>query len=899
MKPFLRLNVNGMSNWGKFHLFRCMPIMGVFLFCLFPSSSMHAAGKSYQEIYEQVFKTPFVKTIQAYESNLIVNGRFLGKVSLFASATGPIERISVVPFADILRPQLNEQAYLELVAMADSEGFVSEKQLSLAGYTVLLSRSVGYLTITVPRDKRTEFVYMDMKGGAWRPIVQKVSDPKLAGYVNVSGSSAYFDTEKGQSSSPFSLDLESVLTTGEFTLRQVANLQTESPKTYALSEAQVIHDDMSNFTRYMAGNVSFPKRGLQGSPKVFGVGLGRLYYLDRRLIDEYSEKLSVKVPKDGVMTLTLNGTELRRFPVEEGTYIFDNVPVRIGVNRIGISLENTDGTREEREESLVRDVGLIGVNQHEFYYTAGVYADVASRDYVVNSQKPVVSGYHLYRPASFWVQGGYIQLDSTQRLLGSESYFPTDLGVFRVDVAHYYQEAYSDMGGTLEYLSYYDPGGLIGYQKVSFSSFGPFFRRFGEVSNMYISRSLSSDTQLNFNRTSYMGARTFAEEYYSKPGTYYGGELTFAQNWDWLRGSLGVNYRRNTTNVSDYHIFVDVYAKLTPEFESSLQLRWQKPKQIDDVFISYYVTWMPDGGQRGHRLSAGVQGSDQTRRLDYVYNFGDRFYAGAGSVFSSDKLRQTDLSFGERGNYSDLQINSNFSDFDNTYDSQHALRYWNTRGLLDMRFFESKSKYTPNFNRQLAYRFDTAVAFVDGQVAVGRPIRSNFVLIYPEKGLEGRAFTAGSNGLVDMFGPALLTDLAAFSESMVMIGDIPDVPEGYDLGPMRQAVSVGYYGGQSIRVGNGMRVRVFGKAKTAAGPLAYVACEVFRESEPSIVLNRILTGADGGFLIQGIEHGSYGLRFNAFTNDVLYFEIADDDSVRSYDMGDLLLSQKEIAPPQE
>ena len=895
---FLFLDV--MSKMEKSKLARCILMMGLLLFCVFFTGSLiHAADKSYQEIYEQVFKKPFLKTIQSYESNLIVNGRFLGKVSLFAAATGPIESIAMAPFADMLRPQLNERAYLELVAMVDSEGFVPERALSLAGYTMTLNRSKGYLTMMVPRAKRTEFVYMDLQGGAWRPTVQTyVPDLKLSGYVNFSGSSVYSDTEKNQSSGPFSLDMESVLTMGEFTLRQVGNLQTELPKPYALSSAQVIHDDVSDWTRYMAGDVSFPKRGFQGSPKVFGVGMGTLYYLDPRLLDEGSQKLSVKVPKDGMMTLSLNGTELRRFAVEQGTYIFENVPVRIGLNRVGIILENTDGTREEREESLVRDLGLRGVNQHEFYYTAGVYADLINRDYVLKSKKPVVSAYHLYRPTPFWVQGGYVQADRTQQLLGSESYFPTDIGVFRLDVAHYRQESHSDLGGTLDYTTYYGQTGLIAYQKVSLSSFGPFFRHFGDILDTDTSQVFSLDTRLNLNRNSYASIRTFAQQYYSKSGTYYGGELTILEIWDWLRGSLAMRYSRSAVGASDYGILADVYAKLTREWQSAVQLRWQKPKEIGDFSISYYVTWMPFG-ESGHSLSVGEQGASQTRRVDYAYNTGEGLYAGVGSVFSSDKLSQTDLAFGQRGRYSDLQINSNFSDLDRTYDSQHSFRYWNTRGLLDVRFSESKAKETSNFNRNLAYRFETAVAFVDGQVAVGRPIRSNFVLVYPEKGLAGRSFTAGSNGLVDIFGPALLTDLPAWGESMVAIGDISDVPEGYDLGVMRQKVAVGYYGGQSVRVGNGMRARVFGKARTAAGPLAYVVCEVFREGSPSVVLTRILTGSNGSFFVQGLEPGSYGLRFNAFTNDVLYFEIADDDSVRAYDMGDLLLSQKEIAPPQE
>ncbi len=59
----------------------------VFCMALFAGKTV-VAEPSYAEIYEKVFKKPFVKTIQLYESNLVVNGRFFGRVTLLAAATG-------------------------------------------------------------------------------------------------------------------------------------------------------------------------------------------------------------------------------------------------------------------------------------------------------------------------------------------------------------------------------------------------------------------------------------------------------------------------------------------------------------------------------------------------------------------------------------------------------------------------------------------------------------------------------------------------------------------------------------------------------------------------------------------------------------------------------------------
>jgi outer membrane usher protein len=854
------------------------------------------APSSYEALYQKLFKKAYVKTLQVYDANLVVNGKFLGKVRLLADATGPIESLDEKPFLDLLRLSVTELAYQELLGMV-SDAVVSERALSLAGYKLSFNRSRSFLVMTVPRDKRTEFLYLDIQGGAWKPSTMASRQKSFSGHVNFKGSAGSLETDALSVAVPLAVDVESVFNMDDFTLRHVGNFQPEDHKKYALADVQVLKDDAMDFTRYVAGDVAFPARGFQGTPRIFGLGIGKLYYLNPQLLDSGNQSVSVKIVNDGVLTLVLNANVLYQGAVEAGTYVIQNIPVAIGVNHLEINVVSPDGTEEKQSKSLIRDIGLIGSGDHEFYYAAGVYSNNNNRAYVLQPEKPVISAYHLYRHDAFWAQGAYVQVDNTQKLLGLESYFPTDVGVFRFDTA-YYNAVDSDFGGALDYTTYYDPAGWVGYQRLSVSALGANFRRFGETQKTGISQSLNSDTRLNLSRTTFLGLRAFAQNYYTKTGTYYGGGLTFSQQWEGFLASLGAVYSRSAVGVGEYSLSADAYARLSWNWQASVQVRWQQPKEMTDFVLSYYLTWLPEGGP--HTFSAGVQGSDNSRRLDYGYlDNSSGVFMNARTHFSEDRLAQTDVSLGQRNVYSDLQANSAWSKLANTEDTWHSLRYWNTRGLLDVRYNQSKSLKTDSFSRNVSYRLETAVAFADGHMAFSRPIQNNFILVYPEDGLLGRAFTVGDTGLVDMFGPAVITDLPAWSERLMSVGEITDVPEGYDLGALRQRVGVGHYSGQAIRVGNGFRIRVFGSAKTDAGPLAYVACEVFREALPDVVVSRVLTGPDGRFLIQGLEPGSYGFRFNAFTNDVLYFEIADDDSVRAYDMGDLLLSQKEIAPPQE
>lgn len=517
--------------WGSLLVCAC----GILLLL---DSPVQAQTKSYEEIYQQVFKKPFVKDLQTYQVNLIANGKFLGRISLQAPATGPVEKVGQTPFMDLIRDSLNVAAYEELVRLVDDQGFIPERDLVVRGYKLTLYRSKGYIVMTVPRDKRTEFVYVDLQGGAWLPQ-SALTPPRntVSGYVNMWASVSQAETNNAHTDSPTSVDLESVINVHGVALRQVGNLSTEGKTPYALSRVQGVYDT-PDFTRYIVGDVDFPVRGFQGMPRVFGVGVGKLYYRNRQLMDRDNQSVSVKIPKDGTMRLRLNGRDLRQMPVEQGTYVFQNIPVGIGANRLEIDLTYADGSTETRTEILIRDTDIVGVGQSEFYYAAGVYSEDTARDYRVKGDRPVASVYHVYRPHAFWVQGVYGQIDQDQQLLGLDTYFPTIWGVFRLDTARY-QARDQAFGGLLEYKTYYDPGGFVGSSRVVLAGYGSGFRKFGDSADTDIEASFSGDTNLNVAKDTFVTLRAFAEQYRSRTGTYYGAGATLAQQWDWLRMSWG------------------------------------------------------------------------------------------------------------------------------------------------------------------------------------------------------------------------------------------------------------------------------------------------------------------------------------------------------------------------
>jgi outer membrane usher protein FimD/PapC len=869
-------------------------IVGLCLFFVATHTVFSAEGRvsntdDYDALYQKLFGKPFVRVLQPYEATIVIQGRVFGTISLMAPPTGPVDSFSGVEFSRVLKSFLQEDAYAKLETMIDAEGQISAEKLVNLGYGFSFGRSRRLLTVTVPKSLRNPVVYIDLHSGQLQP--QSSNYHGVSGYVNLLGRVSHSENLSNFRADPLSLDALSVVNMNGLVFKSQGNFNAQSSIPYEVQSVQLLADDQTQWTRYVLGDNDFPIHGFQGYTGAFGVGVGRMYYLNPILAERGYQELRQEIPDDGQLSLFINDKKVWEGSVEKGTYVFESAPIQLGVNRVLFVFKPDNGEVALYSDLRIRDPRLIGVGDQDFYYHAGFLSENTNRVYQIDRENPVFSGYHMFGMSSAWLQSGYFQKDKDHQILGLESFFPTEWGLFRVHGSRYSDVV--DAGNLLELSqsSYYDPKGWLRYHELNYLKKEAFFRRFGSSSDDVLQK-LSLNTQFQLD-VFQLGVNAFAQDYYSRLGRSYGVSLGIGQVWAWFSTYLNGSYSQDADGLENYAGTALLYTNFSKEWrgEVSLQTRKQYGEPLDTI-VSYRLNWFLGGGDSLSVSDRSYFDSQRQQELAYRGTI-----AGVGTDtsfrFSPNGSRELSLSAGVYDPYNAFSLQSALSDKDGDQQGQHFLRYWNTRGGANVTYTHTKSSegvrsYTTE------YQLETAIAFADGQVAVGRPIRDNFVLVYPEKSLSGQSFEVGQNSRVDMFGPALISDLQPLYESRIALGRIEEVPDGYDLGPTYYRVTPGYHTGRAIRVGNGFRKQVFGVVLAAGVPMRYVVVDIFREEDPDKVINRILTGSKGQFMIQGLQPGKYGLRFQAMTDGELHFELNEDPSVLQYDFG--VLDMPEIVP---
>jgi outer membrane usher protein len=156
---------------------------------------------------------------------------------------------------------------------------------------------------------------------------------------------------------------------------------------------------------------------------------------------------------------------------------------------------------------------------------------------------------------------------------------------------------------------------------------------------------------------------------------------------------------------------------------------------------------------------------------------------------------------------------------------------------------------------------DTAIAFADTEVAVGRPIRSGFALVDTHPSLKDSELHLapspdGDAAISDWLGPAVLPDVSAYSPTRIAY-DLDDVPEGYDTGNGAIDVLAPYRAGYHVTVGSGATVTLVGNLQDREGhPEKLLSGFAYPKQHPDHKL-QIFTNSDGRFGAPGFAPGDW------------------------------------------
>ena len=161
-------------------------------------------------------------------------------------------------------------------------------------------------------------------------------------------------------------------------------------------------------------------------------------------------------------------------------------------------------------------------------------------------------------------------------------------------------------------------------------------------------------------------------------------------------------------------------------------------------------------------------------------------------------------------------------------------------------------------------RVGGAIAFADGKVAVGPPIRTgSFAIVALHESLADTQAVVGESSnaraRTDALGPALIPNLPAYTPVTIAV-DVPDAPIGYSLGAGTFDLYPPYKAGYALQVGSAYSVTAYGTLLMPNGdPLGSFTGVATSTGDPNRQVE-VFTNSAGRFAADGLAGGRWRLR---------------------------------------
>jgi outer membrane usher protein len=173
---------------------------------------------------------------------------------------------------------------------------------------------------------------------------------------------------------------------------------------------------------------------------------------------------------------------------------------------------------------------------------------------------------------------------------------------------------------------------------------------------------------------------------------------------------------------------------------------------------------------------------------------------------------------------------------------------------------QSGLAFDPDRQRS-SLRVGSSLAFADGVVAVGAPIRSGaFAIVYPHESVAGKTITVGDadapRAYANSWGAAVVTNVPAYAPTNFGV-DVADLPVGYSLGAGAFDLQAGYKTGYALEVGSNDSVSVYGTLLQANGEPVALTSGTAQRVGPNAKTIPLFTNATGKFGAEGLGVGRW------------------------------------------
>lgn len=606
-------------------------------------------------------------------------------------------------------------------------------------------------------------------------------------------------------------------------------------------DVRLIHDNVDRAIRFTAGDVYFQTAEFQGGVPLLGFSAERRYaVLQPNSAVAATSQRSFVLPRPSRITIYVNGAFQRSFQLAPGRYNISDFATADGANDVRIEVEDNTGQREVIEFTLFMDATLLRPGDSEFSVNVG-YRRKADENTSISYDydRPAWSGFVRYGLSEASTFGANFQGEKGLYVFGVEGVATSPLGNFFGAVNA------SRRDGT--------GSGRAGTGRWSYNIGNGSDRRLRrlDLSAIYTSRGYTS---LGLDQPN----NKFSWEFQSRLST----PLPFG-----MFGSISGRHARVRDAVENNENRIGLL--LTKRFSNvSASLSVERITGLRNETFGSLTLSLPLGSRQG--IQSNWQSRDNRSRVEWAQSPTQAI----GSVSGSVGVETSDLG---RSATADLTYNANRFIFRGRHDIAQA-------GLAE-------GLTTQRERLQL----ETAVAFVDGKLAVGRPISDSFAIISRHSSLKDTEImvnpTSGPIAVADRFGPALLSSMTSY-RTQAVTWDAMQLPAGYDLGDTQRLIVPALHSGFHFQVGSDASITAVGLAMRADGtPLPLVAGEIRADDGRDFRPSKTFTNRAGRFTAQALAPGAYILILATEPRQVLRFRIANSEA-NYVNLGNLQVTEK-------
>jgi outer membrane usher protein len=641
----------------------------------------------------------------------------------------------------------------------------------------------------------------------------------LAAFISATGSLQLSRAPRGGDQLSGIVFLNSAARWGDFALEGDGYWQQGSrAAAFQRRGTRLIHDLPDRALRVSVGDLLTSGDGFQSSPPLAGVSLVKSYgVLQPTRITRPTGIGGFTLDRSSLVEVYVNDRLVRRLQLDPGAYDLHDFPFVEGANDVRLLLKDEVGGEEVfRFNSFIASTQLAsGID--EFGVFAGVYAQ-PGRKGPRYSSRSAITGYYRRGLSNRLTMAVNLQGDVESIMVGTGAILSSPVGILTAQGAVSHTREGTGVAGAVG-LERQINGSGVGSTSLTLQAQGTSksFRAIGPTAPRPAYRWEVGADLAHYVSDAVTASVGLRQAVRDGPGSSV---RSYRANLNW-----SVNPR--------LRIAVDAF------------------HQVDRRAVSYSQIRI------GARLALGTHASATAAYDSRSDAFRLGFQRARGTGAGSSSI------FGEieRGP-------------DGTRISADA-NYTGNRAVVGLSHYGNLS----GGGSLSSFRIGSAIAFADGSVALGTPIRDSFAILKRHSSLAAsnvniEASSGGYPAVADRWGPALFSNIDSYVERSITI-EAANAPATTDLGRGSFRILSPYHGGYRLQLGSDYSVSVVGNLLDEAGrSLAYASGEaVFKDTKDAVTVP-IFTNGEGRFGAFGLRNGAWLLRMNS--DPTLTYEVHVD-----------------------